>query len=128
MGVRQRVGDFASDSKGVIERESPLALEPLAQRFAFHERHHEIKETVGFTRIVDRQNVGVGQACGDADLAEESLGTEGDAQVGAQHLQRHQAMVLEVAGAINDSGAAPADLAVDRVPGRERGRESGSQG
>ena len=61
MAVRigQRVGDLARDLKGIIERQLRLPLQPLAEGFAFHERHHIKQQAVHDPRIVNRKNVGV---------------------------------------------------------------------
>ncbi len=39
MGAGQRIGHFVHDADHVTERQLLLAIEPVAQRFAFHERH-----------------------------------------------------------------------------------------
>src|SRR5437762_1981787 len=50
------------------------------------------------------------QARGDADLAEEALGAEHRAQLGIQDLERHIALVLEVAREIHRRHTAGANL------------------
>ena len=57
---------------------------------------------------------------GDADLAQESLGAEDGRKLGVEHLERDQAVVLEVAGEVHRGHPAAAELALDRVTARER--------
>ena len=55
---------------------------------------------------------------GDADFAEEPVGTEGGGQFGMQHLERDRPIVLEVVGQ-EDGGHAPAaGLTLDGVGAR----------
>jgi hypothetical protein len=44
--------------------------------------------------IKEREDVRVVQLCGDPDLAKEALGADGGGYLGAQHLERHQTIVL----------------------------------
>lgn len=50
------------------------------------------------------------------DLPEKSIGTQCGRQVWIEHLERHLAIVLEVAREIHDRHAAMANLAVDGIP------------
>ena len=59
------------------------------------------------------------EAGGDADLGEEPLGAEDGTELGAQHLHRHGAVVLEVLREIDRGHPALAQLAVEAVAGGE---------
>ena len=43
VGVVERAGDLGRDPDGIVDRELLLAAQPVAQRFAFHERHHIVR-------------------------------------------------------------------------------------
>ncbi len=58
--------------------------------------------------VVDRQDVGMLEAGGGADLAQEALGAEGGAQLGVEDLERDGAVVLEVVGEVDARHAAAA--------------------
>jgi hypothetical protein len=65
------------------------------------------------------EDVGMAEAGGQLDLAQESLGAEGGHHLGAQGLERDLAVVAQVASQIHDGHPAPADLAHERVAPRE---------
>src|SRR6266542_5434637 len=52
---------------------------------------------------------------GEADLPQEPLRSEGRRQLLAEHLERHRLAVLEVAGEVDHSHAAAAELALDMI-------------
>ena len=60
---------------------------------------------------------------GDADLIQEPVGAEDGGEFGAQHLERHVAVVLEVAGEVDGGHPAGAEFALDAVAIGERGGE-----
>ena len=99
------------------------AHEPVPQRFAVDVRHHIIEEPAGLARIEHAEYVRMLQPRGDLDLAAEPLGAERRREVGAQHLDRHLAVVLEVFGEIDHRHPALAELALDAVAVGERGGE-----
>ena len=41
--VVERVGDLAGDAERVVDRELLVALEPVAERLALHERHDVVR-------------------------------------------------------------------------------------
>ena len=62
---------------------------------------------------------------GDLDLAGEALGAEGGGELGAQDLERHLAVVLQVLGEVDGGHAALAELPLDAVALGEGGLQSG---
>ena len=65
--------------------------------------------------------MGVVEAGGDLDLAEEPLGTECRRELGVQHLDRDLPVVLQVGREIDGGHPAAAELTLDRVaPGEGR--------
>jgi hypothetical protein len=54
------------------------------------------------------------------DLAAEALGSEGEAQLGMEQLQRHRSLVLEILGQIDRGHTAAPELALERVLVAER--------
>src|SRR5882762_5730622 len=107
MRVVERAGDAGGKTDRLLDRELPLSLEPLPQRFAFHVRHHVVDQAAGLAGIEQREDVGVLQMCGYPDLTEEALDPEHSGELGAQHLQGDVAIVLEITREIH-GGHAPA--------------------
>jgi hypothetical protein len=64
---------------------------------------------------VDRQDVGVLEPGGEADLALEALGAERGRELRQEDLEGDWAVVPEVLGQVDHSHAAPAELALDPV-------------
>ncbi len=62
----------------------------------------------------------MGQLRRDLDLAHEPLGAESGGELGAEHLDGHLAMVLEILGEIHRRHAAGAEFALNRVSVGER--------
>src|SRR5438270_858407 len=118
------IGDFAGDAQRFIERQSVLALEPVAQRFAFDIWRDVEQQSIGFARVQQRQDVRVTELCGDLDLAEKAVGAERVGQLGLEDLDRDEAVVLQVAGAIHDRHAALPQLPFYRIPAAQGSGES----
>ena len=66
-------------------------------------------------RVEHREDVGVLQPGGEADLALEALGAEGGGELGMEHLERDRAVVPEVAREVDRGHAPAAELALERV-------------
>ena len=128
VGVVERGGDLPGDGQRLGQGQLPLALEPLPQRAAFHVGHDVEEEAAGLAGIVDRQDVGVGQAGGELDLAEEPVGADGGREVGAEDFQGDLAVVAEVLGQEHDGHPALAELALEDVAAGEAGGELVLQG
>ena len=60
------------------------------------------------------------QCTGDAHLAQKALGVHGAGDVLAQHLDRHEAATLEIAGNTDRRHPAATDFAEDRVASSDR--------
>ena len=114
---------WPADGERLVDRELPLAVEPLAQRLAPDVGHDIEEEPVGLAGVVQRQDVGVVERGGDPDLAGEAVGAEQRAELGPEHLDRHLAVVPEVVGQVDRRHAAPAELALDGVAALQRGAE-----
>ncbi len=124
MRVGQRVGDLAQDPGCFGNRKLAVADQPLPQRLAFDIGHDIVQETVGLTRIEQRQDVRMLQLGRDLDLAKESIAPHGGSELGPEHLHRDFAMVLQVLREIYGCHAAAPDLAIESVPFSQRGLET----
>ena len=111
----ERVGHFARELHGIVNRQLLLAIQEIAQRLALHVGHHIIKETVLLPRIEQRQDVRVVELCGNRDFAEEAFGADRGGEFGAQDFHRYLAVVLEVLGEVDCSHASGAQLFLDGV-------------
>ena len=83
--VIQAIGDLARDAQCLGERQPP-AVQPLAQRFPFDERHREPEIPAGFAGIMDRQDVRMLQPCDQHDFLLKALGAEDGCKLGMQQL------------------------------------------
>ena len=115
VGVRQRLGRLSRDAERLVHGQAVLAPQALAQTLAAHVGHGEPELPAGLAGIVDAEDVGVLQAGGGGDLASEALGAERVRELGEQHLERHRALVLHVAGEPDRRHAPAPDLALQRV-------------
>ncbi len=117
--VRVRVvegrGGVPSDADRLLDWKQLLAVEPLAQGFALHVRHHVEEEPIRLARVVQREDVGVIQLGDDLDLAEKPVGSDGGCQLGPEDLHRDLAVVLHVVGQIDRRHAAAPELPLDSV-------------
>jgi hypothetical protein len=136
-GPDEGVGDLTSDRHRLVHRELVLAREPGAERLPLDTRHGEpqepgaIRECSG-AAVEHRQNVGVLQPGGEADLAKEALGAKRGGQLGTEGLEGHRPVVAQVVSQPDLRHAAPAKLALEPVailesrlhaPGVEHGRD-----
>ena len=118
--IGQRLGDFARDLERVLDRQLGLALDPVPQGLAFHVRHDVVEQALGLARFVHRQDVRMGEPCGDLHFAEEAIGAERRGELRPHHLHRHAAMVLEVLGEVDRRHPAFAQDPLDLVAAGER--------
>ena len=78
-------------------------------------RHREIESAGSLTAVVQGEDVGMVQPCGDGDLAQEPLGTERNSEFRVQDLERDRTAVLQVPRKKPGPHAAPSDLALEAV-------------
>ncbi len=124
MRVLQGARHRRRDRHRIGNRQMPLAVEPLAERFALHVRHHVVDESVDLPGVVQRQDVGVLQVCGDADLVQEPFGAQGGRELGTQDLERDLSPVSQVLGEKHRRHAAVAQLPLDPVARSEGGAQT----
>ena len=55
------------------------------------------------------------QTCSKSDLSKETLGAKAGGELRSEHLERHQAVVLEIAREVDRGHPAPTELALDVV-------------
>jgi hypothetical protein len=96
VSVSQRGGNGAGDPECRIEGKLALAGEAVAQGLAPGVGHHEVEQPVTLAGVMHRQDLGMGQPSGDADLAQEALGLVGMAAAGQQDLDGHLTAVFQV--------------------------------
>ncbi len=82
VGIVERARDLGGDPDRVVDRQLLLPDKPVAQRFAFDERHRIEEKAVGFARVEQRQDVRVLEVGGGSDLAQEPLGADHGGQLG----------------------------------------------
>jgi len=132
VSVRQGGRYLPDQSDRLLHRKVSLSCEPVAETFSPYERHDVEKEgrTLALlgrnlTRVVQRQDMGMGEPGGDPDLAGEPFGAEQRAQLRPEDFERHLAVMLEVIGQIDGGHPAPPELPLHCVAARQSGGESG---
>ena len=115
VGVAQCLRHLTRDRQGLVNRKLGFALEPLSQRLSLHIRHHVVESPVGNAGIVQRNDVGVLQACRDLDFLQEPLGTQRGGDITPQYLDGDLTVVLLVARKVNDGHAALTEFPLDRI-------------
>ncbi|MBK6458003.1 MAG: hypothetical protein IPF87_18270 [Gemmatimonadetes bacterium] len=116
MGIVERAGDRRGDTNGLVDPELLLALDALPQRLACDIRHHIEQQPRDFSRVKQRQQMWMLQIRGDADLSQKALDAQHGAELGAQHLERHLAVVPQVVGEVDGRHPAGPDLSIDAIP------------
>ena len=124
VGVREGVGHLAEDAHHVGDGQLADPVDPGPQRLAVDVGHDVEEEAVAGARVVQRQDVGMGEARGDFDLAEEAVVPEHGGQLGPQHLDRHLAVVAQVFRQVDGRHATGAQLALDAILAGEGGSEA----
>ena len=127
VGVAQGACHFAGDSECLLERQLALPFKVFPEGFALDVRHHVVQEAVGLAGVDQRQDVGVVEASGNLDLSEEPLRAERAGELGLQHLDGDETMVLPVLGEVDGCHPPVAELALDRVPVGEGSLQTGEQ-
>jgi hypothetical protein len=121
VGIIQRLGHLPCDPDGLLDRQLKIPAQALAQGLALDERHGKPEHParpchcVHLTGVVHRQDVGMLKPGGQPDLPQESLGPKRSGQIGVEHLERNQAVVLQVMRQIHHGHAPVAELALDGV-------------
>jgi hypothetical protein len=127
VSVVQRLRRLPRDPKRILERQLPVAPEPVAQALALDEGHGEPELPGGGAGIVHGQDVRVLEAGREADLALKPLGPEGLGQVGVKHLEGDGAVVLQVGRKEDRGHPAAAEFAEEGVLASEAGFELRAQ-
>ena len=103
------------DASRRLEGENALARETLLEALPLHEGHHIVGEPVRFSRIDEREDVGVLERRDDVDLAQEALRGERRGELRQQNLDRNASAVLEVSSEEDHGHSAALDLVLETV-------------
>jgi len=124
--VLQPPGGFAPEAEGLGKRRGRRAVEPLTQVLALDVRHGEPEMACGLAGVEDGEDVRMLQPGGGVDLVEEPLGTHLDADLGAEHLERHRPPVADVLGQVDHGHPAAPELPLDGVAIAKRVAQGGA--
>jgi hypothetical protein len=122
--VRESVGYFTHDPKGVSDRKLPLAFQPIAERLALDVGHDVEDESVFLAGVVQREDMRMRENGRDLDFAKEPFGTERHRQLGPQDFDRHPPVVPEIVGEVDRSHSSPANLADYTIAGGQGSSKS----
>ncbi len=127
MGIGQGVAHGRGDRERLGCRQAASALEPLAQRSAVDVRHDVVKESARLARVVQGEDVRVGQARRDLDLLQEPLDPEEGREPGEEDLQGDIAVVFVISGQVHGGHTTAAEHAAELVALGERGLKVGGK-
>ncbi len=113
----REVGEQRHSGRDAVTLGAPSALALLSKALALDVFHDEVEQPVGFTRGVDRDDVGMPQPGHRARLAQEALPRrEGGSEVGGDDLDGHGPIQGTVASEQHLPHPAGAELSLDVVP------------
>ena len=134
VGVRvgQRGGHVAREPERLVHRKLPLAPQAVPQRLALDIGHHiEGRGRPGpdlqYPGVEQRQDVGMLEPCGQADLQQEAVGADADAERGVEDLQGDRPIVAEVVSQVDGRHPTPAELPLHAIAIAERGVQRGEE-
>ena len=104
--------------------ELALARQLRAQRLAAHVRQYIEEDAVRAARVDEREDVRVIELRRDAHLLEEPVGADDGGEIGAEHLERDVAIVLEIAREVDGRHSSGAELATDPIASGHQLRQS----
>jgi hypothetical protein len=113
--IAQRIGHLARNLERLVQRKLFLPVQPVPERLALHIRHEVVEKPVGFTGVVEGQDVGVMEPCRDFDLPKKSLRAKGLGEVGLEDFDGDGAAVLQIFGEVDRGHAAPTEFTVEVV-------------
>lgn len=93
--------DLAGDVERIVHGQLFLPTYAIRQALALDERHNVVHHAVRLARIEQGEDVGVLELPGNRYLAHEPFAADRRRQIGTKHFQRHEAVVLEVAGEVD---------------------------
>ena len=125
VGIGQRVGHVLEDADDVADGELAFVRQAVGERFPLDERHHVVEKAPGLAGVVERQDVGVLELGDELDLTRKAIVAEGVGELRPEHLERHLAVVLEVAREVDRGHPASPDLPNNHVLVAEGGGEAG---
>ena len=118
--VLKRLRDIARDRDGLVDGNRMLALEERPHAVAIDVGHREPEAATRVARVVDGQDMRMLEARRDADFAAKAIRPERVRDLGAQHLERDQSVVLEVAREEDRRHSAATELVLERIAVRQR--------
>ena len=112
-------GDPAHEIERLLERDLAVAQQTIAQRFALYDGHHVVKEPAGFTRVEERNDVGVIQSRSELDLSQEAIGAERGAELRVENLEGDFSFMPQVHCKKDSRHPAAAELAIEAITRRQ---------
>ena len=120
VGIAECPGGLAEHAFRLVVRHGAASAHPRAQRLAIDHAHHDEDVLAFGVDRVDRDDVGMGQSCGNAGLAHEPIARRAVArQPRRQHLDRDRAVEPHVAREIDRGHPAASQFALERVAADE---------
>src|SRR5712692_1082588 len=110
MGVVESAGDLAREGDRLLGWQRRLSFQAVPERFSRDVGHHIVEAPGSFSRVVKRQDVGMGETGDDSDLAEEPLRTQRGRELGPERFEGHEPLVAQVTREVDDGHSAATQL------------------
>ena len=127
VGVSEGVRHLGDEPHGLLQRQRPLAREPVQERLPFHVAHHVEEDPLCLASLEQRHDVGMRELRGDLRLTGEPLAAQIFARRRRQDLDGHCPTERDVPGEVDRGHAAMAQLALDHVAVRQGGGDAREQ-
>ena len=121
--VGERPRDVAQGADAFRHGQGIARGQPSPQRRPLLVRHDEVQHAVRIAGVVQRHDVRVSQAGGDADLAQEPLAAQRRRQLRPNHLDGDTPRMLLIVREIDARHAAPSELPFDAIAPAKRLRQ-----
>ena len=119
VGVVERGRDLPDEIDRSLDRNLFFAIEHVPQRLAFDVRHDVEEHVVRFSRVVQREDVGMAEICGELDLSTKAVVAERGGNFGPKHLEGDVALMFHVAAEVHRRHSAVPNLSAQHVPSGE---------
>ena len=117
--VGEGARDLPRDRQRVVQRQLGFMVEALPQGLSLDVRHDVIQQVGSGARVIQRQDVGMVELCGDLDLSQEPFCAERGGDLLAEYLDGDDTVMARVVGQKHHRHAAAAELPLERVAARQ---------
>ena len=124
MSMGQSVGDLPGVQKSLSQRKLPFPFQYRLEGIPFDEGHHVVQEAVGFPRVVEGEDVGMGETGNGFDFFQKPGWADHGSEFRVQNLHGHLAAVFQVLGEEHRGHATGTEFTRNGVSALQRPNEA----